>query len=148
MRRHLRLVRPGDEVRKQKPDYNIRTLQRKAASALHHIASSGLETFRYPKIWVRYLRLIAEKLQNEENPPPVHELVELEQDLEAIEAGMIHMHITTRPCEVLFLPRALPPEIVDRLAYLRQKLQPPSPPIDDLPLSHQERLLRLRRRQL
>ena len=142
MPRKLHLVKPG-EAAVVKPHLNIPSLQRKAASALHHIASSGFGNYRYPKTWTRYLRVVLEKLQDE-NPPPIYELREMELDLEAIEAGMIHMSITSRPVEVLFLPRQLPPEMIDRLGHLKQKVRNHSP---ILPPSTEEseNLIRFRR---
>ncbi|MDO8643721.1 MAG: hypothetical protein Q7S00_01980 [bacterium] len=125
MPRKLRLVRAGETVA-VKPHLNIPSLQRKAASSLHHIASSGFASYRYSEVWVRYLRTVLEKLQDE-NPSPVYELREMELDLEAIEAGMIHMNITSRPVEVLFLPRELPPEMIDRLGTLKQKVRNHAP---------------------
>ncbi|MBI1909825.1 MAG: hypothetical protein HYS22_06615 [Deltaproteobacteria bacterium] len=144
MQARLRIVQEGEFVVKTAPHLNIRCLQRKAASALHHIAASGFEDFRYPRVWVRYLRNILEKLQ-EENPPPLYELAEVEDDLEAIEAGMLHMNITTRPVEVLFLPRSLSPELINRLACLKQKIQP-QPPVSQVPLENRYNMIPLRQR--
>lgn len=143
MRARLRIVQSDGLTVKTTPRLSLRCLQRKAATDLHNIASSGFENFRYPRVWVRYLREVLEKLQ-EENPPPLYELAEIEEDLEAIEAGMIHMNITSRPLEVLFLPRALSADVISRLACLKQKIQPPLV-ASEIPLENRYNLISFRR---
>lgn len=91
---------------------NQESLLRMARRYLKSIRSS---TYRSPllALFSEHLTQILQELRSE--PHPADDLKILEQDLEAIGAALVHLHISFPYNEILYVPRILPEEHIRRI---------------------------------
>lgn len=101
-----------------KPRLNQASLMQMAKRHKTSILASAYRNQILPH-FISYLTHVINKLSEAIHPP--HEMIDVEKNLEAIEAALVHLWITFPYNEVLSVPRRLASEQIDRISLVLEE---------------------------
>ena len=114
------MTKPEGKILTLKPRLNKASLARMAERHRTNIQASIFRN-RILLLLHYYLTHVINDLQKREHLP--HELIEVEKDLEAIDAALVHLWISLPYNDALNIPRRLPEEHQGRIATVLKESQ-------------------------